>query len=807
MAAPVGRRPLPTPPERARGLGAPVAVAAVAAGILGALSACAPPDRPPRLDAGTPSEWVDPFIGTGGHGHVYPGATVPFGMVQVSPDNGRSGWDWTSGYHWSDSVLTGFSHTHLSGTGIGDLLDVLVMPVVGSVPLDVDRLPDGTRPYADRLDHAAEEAEPGYYAVTLQRSGIRAELTATPRVGLHRYTFPGAGGGTGSAAGRDPETTAAGLVVDLGYSENWDAPTETGLRQVDDTLVTGLRFSQGWARDQRVFFALATSRPVTELRIHRSDEDEVRLRAHLVFGGGTDGAEPTDRSLEIKVGISYVSRDGALANLRAEAPGWDFEGARRRAALAWAEELAKVRIRGGSESDRRVFYTSLYRTRLAPVLLQDVDGRYRGGDGRVHRARGFVNHSIFSLWDTFRAAHPLNTLIDARRVHDLVASMMSFRDEHGLLPVWSLVGNETNTMTGNHAVPVVVDAALKGLTDVDVRRILAAAVESQSTDLRDLDDYREHGWIPTDQGVESVTKTLEYAFDDRAVARLADRLAFHETAREFLARSEAWRHVFDPETDFMRGRYVDGTWREPFEPLHSDHRQNTDYTEGNAWQHSWFVPHDVRGLADAMGGDDAFVRRLDALFEQDTVILGDNASADISGLIGQYAHGNEPSHHIAYLYSWAGRPDRTADRVRQILASQYRAAPDGLAGNEDCGQMSAWYVFSALGFYPVDPASAVYVLGTPRFEEAVVDLGGDRTFTVRRTGEAGGYVQAVWLNGRAWPLTYLRHEDVAAGGTLELELGPEPSGWGSEVWARPPSDSDPAEVRRLRAEAEASARR
>jgi len=759
--------------------------AALLAAAAFAVGACAPPDHPGRLHNVTVGQWVDPFIGTGGHGHTYPGATVPFGMVQVGPDNGRSGWDWSSGYHWSDSILTGFSHTHLSGTGIGDLLDVLVMPVTNAVDLSAERGADSVRPYADRLDHARETATPGYYAVTLQRSGIQVELTATARVGLHRIRFP---------AGAE-----AGLVVDLGFAENWDAPTHVEMVQVADTLFLGRRYSRGWAPDQRVHFALSTSRPV--IAVTWAGEDP-RLRAHLAFG--PLGEEP----LLLKVGISYVDESGALDNLHAESPAWDFDGARARAARAWESELSKVFVSGGSAEDRAMFYTALYRTRLAPVLFQDSDDRYRGADGFIHVARSFTNHSIFSLWDTFRAAHPLNTLLDPDLVHDLVASMMAFRREGGLLPVWSLTANETNTMTGNHAVPVVVDAVLKGLTHVPARDALEAVVESQTTDLRDLDDYRRFGWIPAELGVESVTKTLEYAFDDAAVARLAAFAGAPSTAGVFRRRSRAWRHVFDPASGFMRGRRSDRTWTEPFDPLFSDHRQNTDYTEGNAWQHSWFVPHDAAALVDAMGGEEAFVRRLDELFDQDTLIHGENASMDISGLIGQYAHGNEPSHHIAYLYSWAGRPERTGERVAQILDTQYRAGPDGLAGNEDCGQMSAWYVFSALGFYPADPASGVYVLGVPRFDTAQLRVQGG-TFMVRavRARPTDRYVRAVRLNGQAWPLTYVRHADLAAGGSLEFELGPEPDPmWGRERWSRPPSDSDLPEVVRARAQAEVAAR-
>ncbi len=767
-------------------VGPPAAVALGIALALVLLASCAPPDHPPALTERDPARWVNPFIGTGGHGHTYPGATVPFGMVQVSPDNGRAGWDWSSGYHWSDSVITGFSHTHLSGTGIGDLLDVLVMPVPGPVDLSVDTLPDGTRPYADRFSHAEEQASPGYYAVTLQRTRIHVELTATTRVGLHRITFP--------------EGSHPGLVVDLGYAENWDRPTDTEFRQISDTLFLGKRYSTGWAKDERVYFALVTSRPVRSVeRVGKPPHQ--RFLLHFARGTGP---------VLLKVGISYVDEVGALNNVKSEAPGWDFDRARVRAARMWRHELSKVRVRGGTPADRTIFYTALYHTRLAPIVFEDADGRYRGGDGRIHRAEGFTNYSIFSLWDTFRAAHPLNTIIDPARVHDLVASMLAFGDQHGLLPVWLLVGNETNTMTGNHAIPVIVDAVLKGLAGVDPKRALDAVVKSQSSDLRDLDKYRRYGFVPSDLGNQAVTKTLEYGYDDAAVARLAAFVGDSATARTFRARSDAaWRHEYDPRTGFMRGRRSDGTFSEPFDPLLSDHSGHFDYTEGNAWQWAWFVPHDVGGLIEAHGGDHAFVSMLDELFDQDTLVSGKNKAADISGLIGQYAHGNEPSHAIAYLYAWAGRPDRVEDRVRQIMDTQYRADPDGLAGNEDCGQMSAWYVLSALGFYPADPSSGVYVLGVPRFDEASVRVE-HGTFTVRvhRDGPDARYIQSVRLKGRDWPFTFIRHEDVADGGLMEIELGPTPSPtWGKEDWTRPPSDSDPESLVVTREEAEKLARR
>ncbi len=753
------------------------------------LSGCEAPDPPPRR--GGPEEvhpltrYVDPFIGTGGHGHVYPGATVPFGMVQLSPDQGRNGWDWVSGYHWEDSVLVGFSHTHLSGTGIGDLLDILLMPLAGPISIHVPYHDRFDRPHS-RFSHQREEAQPGYYAVDLLDHGIRAELTTTARVGFHRYTF---------SEGARPT-----LFLDLGYAQNWDAPVTTGLKVLADTLLTGYRFSKGWAPDQRVFFALALSRPLRTLVLSDSATPlasggrgpGVRggtvqgkaLRALLSFDSLGPG-----RQLLVKVGISYVDEAGALANLQGELPGWDFEGVRRAARRSWERELRKIRLRGGSETDRKIFYTALYRTRLAPVLFQDLDGRYRGADGKIHTARDYRKHEIFSLWDTFRAQHPLFTLLDADRVDDLIRSMLSFRDEYGLLPVWSLAGNETNTMTGNHAVPVVAEAWRKGFRGFDGKKALQAMVESQTQQGRGVGAYVAYGFVPSDLEVESVTKTLELAFDDWAVASMALDLGEEEVFWEFQKRSLQWRNVFDPQTRFMRGRTSRGEWTQPFDPRRSDHREGTDYTEGNAWQHTWFVPHDVRGLIAAMGGDGPFLAKLDSLFELDTLVTGERPSPDISGMIGQYAHGNEPSHHIAYLYNFAGAPWKTADRVRTILTTQYRAAPDGLSGNEDCGQMSAWYIFSALGFYPVNPAAGVYVIGTPLFPEAVLDLGGGRTFTVRAPGvsETHRYIRSARLNGRPLPRSWLHHHEIARGGRLELDMGPEPSSWGTAPGARPPS--------------------
>ncbi|MFQ5690405.1 MAG: GH92 family glycosyl hydrolase [Gemmatimonadota bacterium] len=764
---------------------------------------CAQRVREPA-PAGPTTSWVDPFIGTGGHGHTYPGATVPFGMVQLSPDNGRNGWDWTSGYHWTDSVIVGFSHTHLSGTGIGDLEDILVMPVTGPVrparagsdSQDVD--------FRSRFSHDEEEAEPGYYAVRLRTWGVRAELTATTRVGVHRYTFP---------AG--PE---AGIVLDLGYSANWDRPLEAELERHGDTLVTGHRFSTGWAEDERVYFAAALSRRVAGVRL-AADGRELPAGARRARGRRVRALlrlpAPDSQVVVLKVGISYVDEAGALRNLREEVPDWDFDRVRREAREAWEAALGRVRVRVGraaargagapqggrgsrrgsaprasAEDLRRIFYTALYHTKLAPIRFDDVDRRYRGADGRIHRESGFRNYSIFSLWDTFRAEHPLLTLAEPERVDDLVESMLAFGRQSGYLPVWSLVGNETNTMTGYHAVPVIADAYLKGFRGFDPDSALALMVRSAARDWRGIAAYRRYGYVPSELEVESVTKTLEYAFDDWSIARMAGALGRTDTEARFDAQAGSWAHLLDPATRFMRGRHADGSWVEPFDPRRSSHRRRTDYTEGNAWQHTWFVPQDPAGLIAAMGGDGPFVAKLDSLFQADTTVTGERVSPDISGLIGQYAHGNEPSHHIAYLYSYAGAPWKTAERVRQILTTLYGSGPDGLAGNEDCGQMSAWYVFSALGFYPANPVGGIYVLGSPLFEESELDVGRGRAFRVVAEGvsERNRYIRSARLNGRPLSRSWIRHQEITAGGELRLEMGPEPNPeWGRDPAARPPS--------------------
>lgn len=763
---------------------------------------------------------VDPFIGTGAHGHVYPGATVPHGLVQLSPDNGKSGWDWVAGYHASDSVVVGFSHTHLSGTGIGDLEDILFMPGV----ITAGRPPDITgpweerldRPFADRYTHADEAAEPGYYRVDLRESGIRAELTATTRTGVHRYTFPAP-----SDAERAPDGGAAALFVDLGYAMNWDRPVATELRLVGDTMLVGTRRSSGWARDQATHFAATFSAPIRFLRLAAGDTTGVEMRpaaAQVARRQITRALLEFDTlasPLVVRVGVSHTSQDGAIANLAAEAAGRSFDDVRAAGRRAWGDELGRIRVAGGTPSQRRVFYTSLYRTHLGPVRFDDVDG---ASAGTPHP------YSIFSLWDTFRAEHPLMTLVSPERVPGILESMLALRQDLGRLPVWELLGNETNTMTGYHAVPVLADMVLKGLADGHEAEALDAMVETADQEGRDVGLYRRWGYVPADSARESVTKTLEYAYDDATIARVAHLLARHAResgdagvpvvrdlaaradsradslaaiAQRFTLRSRSWQRLFDPGTGFMRAKLSDGSWRTPFDPVFSSHRQDADYTEGTAWQHSWFVPQNPGALVRRLGGDAPFIARLNALFSQDTAMAGENVSPDISGMIGQYAQGNEPGHHVPWLYVYAGAPWRTQARVRQILDTLYRDDRDGLPGNEDYGQMSAWYVFAAMGFYPVDPAGGVYVLGSPVFDEIEIQVrpaGADstdrpRTFRIEAAGAGENpYVVGAKLNGKPWPYTWITHDQITAGGVLELEMAPQPDpAYGRAMDVRPPS--------------------
>ena len=697
--------------------------------------------------------FVNPFIGTGGHGHTYPGPSLPFGMIQPGPDTRLTGWDGCSGYHYSDSRVYGFSHTHLSGTGIPDYTDVLLMPMTGEPRLNNGA--DGQPGYSSAFKHSEEIAQPGYYAVTLEDHGIRAELTTTLRVGVHRYTLPA--------------EKPAYVILDL---EHRDPLLEASIDVVGDREVTGVRRSRSWARDQVVYFVIRFSRPFAPV----TDSSNPHVRA-FDFGSG---GEP----LIAKVAISAVSVDGARRNLDAEVPGWDFDSVRRAADEAWERELSKIRVEGGTRDQRVVFYTAMYHAMLTPNVYMDVDGQYRGRDFKIHKAEGFTYYTVFSLWDTFRALHPLLTMIDKVRTRDFIQTFLRQFEQGGRLPVWELAANETDTMIGYHAVPVIADAVMKGVDGFDLELAFKAMVRSAEEDRFGLDAYKRDGFIDASQEAEGVSRTLEYAYDDWTIAQVAKRLGREDDYLRFLRRAESWKHLFDPSTGFMRAR-VEGFWMTPFDPT----EVNNHYTEANAWQYSFFVPQDVAGLIRMLGGPERFVKKLEGLFTASSKTTG-RQQADITGLIGQYAHGNEPSHHMAYLYSYAGQPWKTQAIVRRILDEQYSAAPDGLSGNEDCGQMSAWYVFSALGFYPVAPGSTQYAIGTPMFNSATITLGNGRSFTVRANSPSSTnkYIQRARLNGGAYDFSFLDHAALAVGGEIAFEMGAEPNvRWGVGRGAQPTS--------------------
>ena len=712
---------------------------------------------------------VDPFIGTGGHGHTYPGATVPFGMVQVSPDNGHGGWDWCSGYNYSDTVIAGFSHTHLSGTGIGDRCDILFMP-------STIENPEG--PYSSRFSHAHERARPGYYAVDLLSTGIRVELTATTRAAFHRYTFPA--------------SQNAKINIDLGFHINWDTPVTSQITIVNDSLITGYRFSKGWAPNQKVFFAARFSKPFESVLLGADSTLQQGERSFISRGVKCvlQYRSTEKEEILVKVGISAVDVDGALNNLDKEIPDWNFDAVRRAAADEWERQLQKIRVTSNDRALKETFYTALYHTMLAPVVYSDIDGRYRGGDDSIHQRKGFTNYTVFSLWDTFRAEHPLSTILHPDRVNDFINSLLRFSDEFGSLPVWTLDANETFCMIGYHSIPVITDAFYKGFNGFDPRHALDAMVQSGMGSSSGLRWYREKGYVPADSVVESVSKTVEYSYDDWCIARMAKSLGQDSVAEAFFHRAQYYKNVFDPSTGLMRGKLFNGKWRSPFDPLSVDHRAN-DYTEGNAWQYSWFVPQDIAGLIEEMGGRDAFVQKLDSLFDQHTALTGNNISPDISGMIGQYAQGNEPSHHIAYLYDYAGMPWKTEERVNSIIRTLYNNTPAGLCGNEDCGQMSAWYVFSAMGFYPVNPADQTYEIGSPQFDSVSIDVGGGKYFVITAINRTPGnkYIASASLNGRPLTMPYIRHTDLMNGGSLIFRMTDAPTMWGTHKGAEPPSMS------------------
>jgi putative alpha-1,2-mannosidase len=852
-------------------------------------------------------QYVNPFIGTGGHGHTYPGATVPFGMVQLSPDNGTQGWDWCSGYHYSDSVIAGFSHTHLSGTGIGDLLDISVFPVVNTPPSAGNMV--------SKFSHSEESASPGYYSVMLKDFNIKAELTASERCGFHRYTFPA--------------STDAMIRFNLGQEINWDKMVDASFEQINDSTFVGYRFSTGWARDQKVYFAVRLNKPSKLVKFTKTDQPPQKSTKYLTFHssgwiqfqsanaqvatkyaitsandsperdphhwilqgstngstwitldtrsnenfpdrlqrkefafnnskaylfykmnitarsgnmlqvdeweifnsdgkditnpGGTISAQFTDspdgegitnvidnytpkitglkskvtaacltfntnhkEQVFMKVGLSSASIEGALMEINSSTSV--FENARRQAESLWDKELRKIEITTKNKAVKEIFYTALYHTYLGPVIFSDAQGHYKSVNGGVAQTSRPI-YTVSSLWDVFRAQSPLLTLVQPERVPDIINSYLTFYRESGLLPVWDLYFNETNTMTGYHCVPIIADAILKNVEGINRDEAYEAMKKSAMQNIRGTDLYRQFGYVPQNKQGMSVTITLEYAYDDWCIAQVAKTLGKSDDYEIFMKRSAYWKNLFDSSTGFIRAKNSDGSWVTPFDPYHSDHdERKAMYTEGNAWQHSWFVPHDVYGLINAHGGEQPFIKKLDSLFTISSVLKGDNVSPDISGLVGQYAQGNEPSHHIAYLYNYAGTPHKTADRVNYITHHLYTNKPDGLSGNEDCGQMSAWYVFSALGFYPVNPAVGRYIFGTPLMDTAVIKLPSGKTFTISamNLSDQNIYIQKATLNGKPYPYSFINHSDIINGGTLVLYMSNTPSKtWGVKKKHKP----------------------
>jgi predicted alpha-1,2-mannosidase len=737
---------------------------------------------------------VDPFIGTGGEGHTFPGAVAPFGMVQLSPDTDtrcviRECYKWAAGYRYEDTTIQGFSHTHFSGAGHSDLGDFLIMPVAGAtVPLEPG---DPAKPgsgYRSRFDHAHEQAEPGYYAVDLIDPAIHAEMTAGTRVGAHRYTFaPGA---------------AAHLVFDLRTSL-YTYPGKvlwSSIRLRPDGAITGCRQTRGWAPDRILCFAMRFSAPLTG-HAFVSTESDVTYKGFQGPSRSTDDLAERqgraivarfdfgtlDRPLEVRVAISSVDEAGALKNLASEAA--DFNSIRANTKIAWEKALGAVDL-SATPPMRKMVSTALYHSLLAPSVAGDADGRYRGPDNQVHTADGFTFRSTFSLWDTFRAEHPLLTLIQPERTNsDFIRSLIESRkaSPFGILPVWQFQGRETWTMIGYHAAPVIADAYLKGIGGFDPNEALDAMVASATYGpYGGLADYMKLGFVPIDREPEAASKTVEYAYDDWTIARMAQKLGRADVSTAFSERATFWRNSFDVNSGWLRARLANGAYRTPFDPTAINY--GSDYTEGNAWQYSWFAPQDQAGLTRLLGGDAATIAKLDRMFDFDVSKLDYSHAEDISGLIGQYIHGNEPSHHVAYLYSYAGAPWRTQERLKQIVASQYKPTPDGLSGNDDLGQMSAWLVFTALGFYPVTPASLQYVIGRPFVARATLVLPNGKSFTITadRLDDAHPYIGAVSLNGRPLTTGYVRHEDIVAGGTLRFTMAARPNkAWASAPAARP----------------------
>ena len=692
--------------------------------------------------------YVNPFIGTGGHGHTYPGATMPFGMMQLSPDTRLEGWDGCSGYHFTDDYIYGFSHTHLSGTGVSDYGDILLMP---TNKIEFNNGANGKKGYKAHFSHENEIAEPGYYKVQLDSTNIKVELTVSKRSGVHKYTFP----------------TRENQVVILDLLHR-DKVLDAKINKLSNTEIVGYRFSDAWAKDQRLYFALETSHPFSDI-LQSPPKTGLKggLKSALTF------INPKNEPIIIKIGISAVDIKGAKRNLKEEIGTQSFEQVKKNAQNLWEQQLNKIKVESNNLDYKTNFYTSLYHTMLAPNLYQDIDGRYRGMDLKIHNSKGFDYYTVFSLWDTYRAAHPLYTIIEQEKTNDFINTFLAKYDEGGIMPIWDLAGNYTGCMIGYHAVPVIADAYLKGIKNYNVEKAFKAMKHSANQDKLGLKSYKKKGFIPVEKESESVSKTLEYAYDDWTIAKMADALNKPEAAKTFYKRAQFYKNIFDPSTQFMRGRFRN-TWFSPFDP----YEVNFNYTEANSWQYSFYVPQDITGFTNLLGGKKQLEQKLDHLFTAKNKTSGAH-QVDITGLIGQYAHGNEPSHHMAYLYNFVNKPYKTQEKIHQILTTLYKNQPDGISGNEDCGQMSAWYVFSSLGFYPVTPGSNQYIIGSPLLDKATFNLENGKTFKIiaHNLSDTNIYIESAKLNNKALKSSFINHQDIINGGILEFTMTNKPSKW------------------------------
>ena len=725
------------------------------------------------------SSYVDPFIGTGGHGHTFPGPCLPHGMVQQSPDTGEDGWDWCSGYHDSDHSVMGFSLTHLSGTGAADLGDILFMAYTGAWKTEPGSKEHPRDGYRSVFSHKDEHASVGYYSVLLKSYDIQAELTATRRCGMQRYTFP--------------KTGERDMIIDLDRGIQ-NHTVSSSVHFVGNDAIEGYRQSNGWANNRYVYFYAKFSQPFNEQAIVENGKivEGAKESTGKVVKALIRFASTTGQPVLVKVGISAVSTANAKANLESELPGWNFDAVRQAAVKTWDKALSAITVTGGSKEKLRTFYTALYHALLAPYLYSDVNGQYVGMDHKVHVAKGFNYYTVFSLWDTFRAAHPLYALIEPKTNNDFVKSMLAMYKEGGRLPVWELDSNETWCMIGNHSIPVIADACLHGNPDFNVEEAYQAMKATVDDTIRGLQAYQKYGYVPDNVESNSVSITVEYAYDDWCVAQVAKKLGKMADYKRFMQRAENFRNLFNPATNFLQGKNRQGEWRKNFNPIDVSRLGSDDFTEGNSWQYTFFAPQDVDGLIRLIGGRKAFAHKLDSLFDQPSVNNNPD-EPDVSGMIGQYSQGNEPSHEIAYLYNYVGEPYKTARRVRLIADSLYNDTREGLCGNDDCGQMSAWYVFSAMGIYPVNAASGEYEIGSPLFPKVTLHTGSAKTkpFTIqaKNVSNANKYIQSATMNGKPYPYSFITQKQIEQGSTLIFNMGDKPSKWGTQAKDCPVSRS------------------